>query len=51
MMNFCFDSRWHMMAVEQEYDELNAADSIPIALVHWQLTGDDSDIKKIMESD
>ncbi|MDJ0939045.1 MAG: hypothetical protein QNJ00_04715 [Woeseiaceae bacterium] len=32
------------------FDELAAADSIPIALTHWQLTGDDSDIRKIMDS-
>ena len=33
------------------FDELAAADSIPMALTHWQLTGDDSDIRKIMGSD
>ena len=32
------------------FDELNEAGSVPIALVHWQLTGDDSEIRKIMES-
>ena len=30
------------------YAELNEAGSVPIALVHWQLTGDDSDIRKIL---
>ena len=30
------------------YAELNEAGSVPIALVHWQLTGDDSDIQKIL---
>ena len=33
------------------YGELNEAGSIPIALVHWQLTGDDSDIRKIPAAD
>jgi hypothetical protein len=32
------------------FDELNQAGSVPIALVHWQLTGDDSEIRKIMEN-
>lgn len=32
------------------FDELNEAGSVPIALVHWQLTGDDSEIRKIMEN-
>ena len=31
------------------YGELNEAGSVPIALVHWQLTGDDEDIRRIME--
>ena len=31
------------------YGELNQAGSVPIALVHWQLTGDDEDIRRIME--
>jgi uncharacterized protein (DUF885 family) len=30
------------------FGELNDAGSVPISLVHWQLTGDDSDIRKIM---
>ena len=30
------------------YGELNDAGSVPIALVHWQLTGNDGDIRKIM---
>ncbi len=33
------------------YGELNDAGSVPIALVHWQLTGDDSDIRKILAAD
>ena len=33
------------------YAELNDAGSIPIALVHWQLTGDDSDIRKVLGAD
>ena len=33
------------------YGELNDAGSIPIALVHWQLTGDDTDIRKILAAD
>ena len=35
--------------LEDFYGELNDAGSVPIALVHWQLTGDDGDIRKIME--
>jgi uncharacterized protein (DUF885 family) len=31
------------------YGELNDAGSIPIALVTWQLTGNDDDIRSIME--
>ena len=31
------------------YGELNEAGNVPIALVHWQLTGDDEDIRMIME--
>jgi len=37
--------------LSQFFGELNDAGSIPISLVHWQLTGDDSDIKKIMASE
>jgi len=33
------------------FGELNAAGNIPIALVQWQLTGDDSDIRRMMGSD
>lgn len=33
------------------YGELNEAGSVPIALVHWQLTGDDSGIRKILATD
>jgi hypothetical protein len=32
------------------FGELNQAGSVPIALVHWQLTGDDSDIQRIMDA-
>ena len=31
------------------YGELNQAGSVPVALVHWQLTGNDEDIRGIME--
>lgn len=33
------------------YGELNEAGSIPIALVHWQLTGDDTDVGKMLAAD
>ena len=33
------------------YGELNDAGSVPISLVHWQLTGDDSDVRKITGDD
>ncbi|MEO1575830.1 MAG: hypothetical protein AAFU65_12835, partial [Pseudomonadota bacterium] len=32
------------------FGELNQAGSVPVALVHWQLTGDDADIRKIMDA-
>lgn len=32
------------------FGELNEAGSVPVALVHWQLTGDDADIRKIMDT-
>ena len=31
------------------FDRLNRIDSIPIALAHWELTGNDADIRRIME--
>lgn len=31
------------------FEELNDAGSAPISLVHWQLTGDDSDLRKILD--
>ena len=31
------------------FGELNEAGSVPVSLVHWQLTGNDEDIRKIME--
>jgi hypothetical protein len=33
------------------FGELNQAGSVPIALVHWQLTGDDSSIRDIMSDE
>ena len=33
------------------FTEFNDAGSVPIALVHWQLTGDDSGIRMIMGED
>ena len=33
------------------YAELNEAGSVPIALAHWQLTGNDADIRKILAAD
>ena len=36
--------------IKMFFDELDRADSIPLSLIHWELTGDDSDIKKIMGS-
>lgn len=32
------------------FGELNEAGSVPISLVHWQLTGDDRDIRAILEA-
>lgn len=36
--------------VKDFFDQLNAIDNIPIALGHWQLTGDDKDIQTIVNS-
>jgi len=33
------------------FGELNEAGNIPTALVQWQLTGDDADIRRMLESD
>ena len=38
-------------ALSQFFGELNAAGSIPISLIHWQLTGDDTDIVTSLESE
>lgn len=35
-------------SLEMFFTELRDTGSIPISLVHWQLTGDDSDIQKIL---
>lgn len=32
------------------FTEFNAAGSIPMSLVHWQLTGEDADIRRIMDT-
>ncbi len=32
------------------FGELNEAGSVPVALVHWQLTGNDTDIRRIMDA-
>lgn len=37
-------------SLEDFFRELNEAGSVPIALVHWQLTGDDSAIRMIMDN-
>jgi uncharacterized protein (DUF885 family) len=36
-------------SLKQFFTELRDTGSIPIALVHWQLTGDDSGIRRIMD--
>ncbi len=38
-------------ALADFFGELNEAGNIPTALVQWQLTGDDADIRKMLESD
>lgn len=38
-------------ALSDFFGELNQAGSVPIALVHWQLTGDDSSIRDIMSDE
>ena len=32
------------------FDRLNRIDSIPIALAHWEMTGNDADIRRIMDA-
>ncbi|TCO77035.1 DUF885 family protein [Chromatocurvus halotolerans] len=36
--------------VKDFFRELNSAGSVPTSLVHWQLTGDDSEIRRIMQN-
>jgi len=36
--------------IKDFFREFNEAGSVPMSLVHWQLTGDDSDIRMIMEN-
>ena len=45
------EERGEEYTLKMFFDELNAADSIPISLVHWQLTGDDSDIRRMFGDD
>lgn len=37
------------LPLAQFFDELNATGSIPISLVRWQLTGDDDEIRALMQ--
>jgi len=37
-------------SVKDFFRELNSAGSVPTALVHWQLTGDDTEIRRIMQN-
>jgi uncharacterized protein (DUF885 family) len=39
------------ISLRQFFDELNAAGNIPIALVRWQLTGDDREIRALTGDD
>jgi hypothetical protein len=39
------------ISLRQFFDELNAAGNIPIALVRWQLTGDESEIQALTGGD
>ena len=38
-------------SLSEFFGELNAAGSVPISLVHWQLTGDDTDVVNMLESE
>ena len=44
------ESRDPPYGLAEFYGELNDAGSVPIALVHWQLTGDKSGIERIMKN-
>ena len=42
------EARGEDYALREFYAELMGAGCIPLALVHWELTGDDRDIRAIM---
>ena len=42
------EARGEAYSLRDFYGEVMAAGCVPIALVHWQLTGDDTAIKAIM---
>ena len=42
------EARGEPYSLRDFYAELMTSGCIPIALVHWQLTGDDRDIQRIM---
>ena len=44
------EARGAEYALAEFFGELNEAGSLPISLVHWQLTGDDGDVQKIMDA-
>lgn len=44
------ESQGKAFVLKDFLDELNTIGSIPIALGHWQMTGDDSDIRKILDN-
>jgi len=37
-------------ALKDFFSEFNAAGSVPVSLIHWQLTGEDQDIMRIMNN-
>ena len=45
------EARGEPYTLRDFYTELMAAGCVPIALVHWELTGDDRDIQRIMAAD
>ena len=44
------EARGESYPLREFFRELRDAGSVPISLVHWQLTGDDSDIRRIMRA-
>ena len=45
------ESKQEAFHLKDYFDQLNAIDDIPISLVHWQMTGNDTDIRSIRKKE